>query len=66
MKISSCTFYHLERNFGISPFTNITIGFQKNSELATLVIDNKHLGIGPVKFPIEDMIKKNKYKIIIE
>lgn len=66
IKIANCTFYHLERNFGISPITNITIGFQKTSELATLVIENKHLGIGPVKFPIGDMIKNNKYKIIIE
>lgn len=65
-KIANCTFYHLERNFGISPITNITIGFQKNSELATLVIENKHLGIGPVKFPISDLIKNYKYKIIIE
>lgn len=50
-----CVLYHYERNYGISPKTNVMIGFKpKTLSNLVLVYDNKHLKTGTVKFQIEE------------
>ena len=50
-----CVLYHYERSFGISPITNIMLGFKpKTISDLVLVYDNKHLKTGIVKFKLEN------------
>lgn len=50
-----CVLYHYERNYGVSPKTNVMLGFKpKTYNQLILVFDNKHLKTGTVKFYIEE------------
>lgn len=55
-----CVLYHYERNYGVSPKTNILLGF-KIPKLynAVFVYENKHLKTGIIKFIIEEKEIKN-------
>ena len=61
-----CALYHYERNFGVSPKTNIMIGFKlKNTKNLTFVYENKHLRTSIIKIAIkeEDILKHPHIKI---
>lgn len=57
----SCLLFHYERNYGLSPFSNIVLGFEKPGQNKennfindkTFIYDDKILGTGPVRFVIE-------------
>lgn len=50
-----CVLYHYERNYGISPKTNIMLGFKPTSLKNTVfVYENKHLKTGTIKFAIQE------------
>lgn len=59
--------YHLERNFGGAPFNKVVLGFEQRKEIndKTLILDDRVLGIGRVKFKIskEDLLDLPKLKI---
>lgn len=62
----SCTLYHFERTYDISPFNTIVLGFKLpckfkdlNSDIQ-LIYDDKVLSVGEVKF----LISKNKLQNI--
>lgn len=51
----NCALYHFERNYGLAPYNNMVLGFEKpvtrNTDLQ-FVFDDPILGLGPVKFTI--------------
>lgn len=49
-----CVVYHFERNYGVSPENRFLIGFKKptTNEDRTVIVDNKYLESGPVKFTV--------------
>lgn len=50
-----CVLYHYERNYGISPKTNIMLGFKVPSLKNTVfVYENKHLKTGTIKIIIQE------------
>ena len=61
-----CALYHYERNYGLSPKTNIMIGFKlKNTKNLTFVYENKHLRTSIIKIGIieEDILNHPHIKI---
>jgi hypothetical protein len=51
-----CAIYHFERNYGLAPFNNIVLGFEKSGKNAgdkTLVYNDNALGAGPVLLTIK-------------
>jgi len=61
-----CALYNYERNYGLSPKTNIMIGFKlKNTKNLTFVYENKHLRTSIIKIAIkeEDILKHPHIKI---
>jgi len=56
-----CVVYHFERNFGISPENRFLIGFPKSEaeKECSILIENKYLKSGPVKFTVTPEYVKN-------
>lgn len=59
----ACVLYHYERNYNLAPFTNILLGFEKNTSTEksgerTLIVHDQALGIGTIKLSVsEESIK---------
>lgn len=64
----TCALFHFERNYGVAPYNNIVLGFQKikgsvNSK--TLTFNERVLGIGKVNLKIEDKDINNIPQLIL-
>jgi hypothetical protein len=62
----TCTIYHYERNYGISPQNHFMLGFRASRvKDAVLVYDNQLLATGPVRFALkeQDLLYHPKIKI---
>ena len=57
--------YHFERNYGLAPYNTLLLGFELGEQGAhrDLIIDDKVLGIGRVKFFFDDSDISNSPKL---
>ncbi|OFY82859.1 MAG: hypothetical protein A3F72_01875 [Bacteroidetes bacterium RIFCSPLOWO2_12_FULL_35_15] len=65
----TCELYHFERNYGISPYSNIVLAFKQKNETEvkgkTFIYDDKILGVGKIALKInaKDIIDLPKLEI---
>jgi hypothetical protein len=55
----ACALYHYERNYNLSPYTNVMLGFEnglqeKKGAERTLILNDQVLGIGTIKLSIQE------------